>query len=73
MRPQFIKQRISDFEVFEQQVSKMISLLPKDGRTIEIMEWFHRFTLDASTEYLFGESVNSLEDPKLRVLSLVSS
>lgn len=43
----------------------MISLLPTDGSTIEIEEWFHRLTLDVATEYLFGQSVNSLENPKV--------
>jgi hypothetical protein len=42
----------------------MIALLPKDGKTVDLMEWWHRFTLDASTEYLFGESVESLVNPK---------
>lgn len=43
----------------------MIDLLPSDGRTIELMEWWFRFTLDASTDYLFGESVESLINPKV--------
>jgi hypothetical protein len=43
----------------------MISLLPKDGKTVDLLEWWYRFTLDASTEYLFGESVNSLLNPKV--------
>jgi hypothetical protein len=43
----------------------MISLVPKDGRTIDLMEWWYRFTLDASTDYLFGESVESLVNPKV--------
>lgn len=43
----------------------MISLIPKDGSTIEISELLYRFTLDTSTEYLFGQSVNSLENKKV--------
>jgi len=46
----------------------MIELLPTDGRTIDLMEWWFRFTLDASTDYLFGESVESLADPKVCIL-----
>jgi hypothetical protein len=42
-----------------------MDLLPTDGRTVELMEWWFRFTLDASTEYLFGESVKSLVNPKV--------
>jgi cytochrome P450 len=65
LRPQFVKQRVSDLEVFEEHITKMISLLPKDGRTIDLMEWWYRFTMDASTHYLFGESVDSLSNPKV--------
>jgi len=65
LRPQFHKQRISDLHVFEDHISKMISLLPKDGKTVDLMEWWFRFTLDASTDYLFGESVESLVNPKV--------
>jgi hypothetical protein len=43
----------------------MIRLLPGDGRTIDLMPWWFRFTLDASTDYLFGESVESLLNPKV--------
>ena len=62
LRPQFLKHCVLDINIFECHISKMISLLPKDGRVIEIMDWFFRFALDASTDYLFGESVDSLGD-----------
>jgi cytochrome P450 len=65
LRPQFLKQRLSDLQIFEEHISEMISLLPKDGQTINLMEWWYRFTLDSSTHYLFGESVGSLADPKV--------
>ena len=65
LRPQFHKQRISNLHVFEDHISKMISLLPKDGQTLDLMEWWFRFTLDTSTDYLFGESVDSLVNPKV--------
>jgi cytochrome P450 len=65
LRPQFHKQRISDLHVFEEHISKMISLLPKNGQTIDIVDWWYRFTLDASTDYLFGQSVESLVNPKV--------
>ena len=65
LRPQFIKQRLSDIQIFERHIRTMIDFLPKDGRTFDLMEWWFRFTLDASTEYLFGKSVESLLDPKV--------
>jgi cytochrome P450 len=65
LRPQFVKQRVSDLHVFEEHISEMISLLPKDGQTIDLMGFWYRFTLDASTHYLFGESVGSLSNSKV--------
>jgi len=43
----------------------MISLLPTNGATIEMLDWWMRFSLDSSTEYLFGQSVGSLVNPKV--------
>ena len=43
----------------------MITLLPKNGATIEMLDWWLRFALDSSTGYLFGESVESLINPKV--------
>jgi len=40
-----------------------MSLVPPNGETIDVMGLLFRFTLDTSTEYLFGESVNSLDNP----------
>lgn len=34
--------------------------IPADGSSFDIQELFFRLTLDSSTEFLFGESVNSL-------------
>jgi Cytochrome P450 len=75
LRPQFHRQRVSDLHVFEDHISKMMDLLPTDGKTIDLMEWWFRFTLDASTDYLFGESVESLVNPKVfipRPLGLIT-
>jgi cytochrome P450 len=65
LRPQFHKQRLTDLVTFERNISRMISLLPRDGRTIDISDYWHRFTMDASTEHLFGENIGSLENPKV--------
>jgi len=66
LRPQFLKQRLSDLQIFENHVNEMITLLPTDGSTIDIMDWFYRFTLDAASDYLFGESVDSIKNPKVK-------
>ena len=37
-----------------------MSNIPSDGKAFDIQELFFRLTLDSATEFLFGESVNSL-------------
>ena len=60
LRPQFSRDRISDLELFEHHFQNMIKLIPSDGSTVDIQELFFRLTIDAATEFLFGESTNNL-------------
>lgn len=64
LRPQFIKDRVSDLHKFESQVQVLLPLLrgTRDGDTIKIDDLFYRFSLDAATDFLFGASVNSLQN-----------
>lgn len=63
MRPQFIKSRVSDLEIFEKHSAKLISLLGGKGQEVEVSELFYRFTLDTAMEYLLGHTVHSLDEP----------
>lgn len=63
IRPQFIKDRLSDLEIFEKHCEIMLPLLagqPGSGKTVDALDIFFRFTLDASTDFLLGHSVDSL-------------
>lgn len=51
---------MADLDTFEAHVSHLISVIPKDGSTVDLQALFFRLTLDSATEFLFGESVNSL-------------
>jgi cytochrome P450 len=63
IRPMFVRERVGDLDLFEAHVQKMISLVgPGDGRMVRIDELLFRFSLDAATDYLLGNSVGSLED-----------
>ncbi|RDL34659.1 uncharacterized protein BP5553_07787 [Venustampulla echinocandica] len=72
IRPQFIKDRVSDLAVFEEHVQKLISEMVKAGRTLDgrqgqpfdVSDLFFRYTLDAATHFLLGNSVNSLDNPE---------
>lgn len=58
---------MSDLHTFESHVSKLIPLLEgsQPGSTVKADDLFFRYTLDAATDFLLGDSVNSLEDPKV--------
>ncbi|KAH8814950.1 cytochrome P450 [Xylogone sp. PMI_703] len=68
IRPQFIKDRVSDLEVFERHVTALIDALDRSGVSqggeVDISDFFFRYTLDAATDFLLGSSVDSLSHPQ---------
>ena len=63
IRPQFLKSRVRDLEVFERHVQRLLGKLGGRGEAVEVKELFFCFTLDTATDYLLGKSVDSLDDP----------
>ncbi|KAJ6157474.1 n-alkane-inducible cytochrome P450 [Penicillium chermesinum] len=63
LRPNFARNQIADIEIYERHVAALIKQIPRDGSTVDLQELFFRMTIDSATEFLFGESVNSLENP----------
>jgi cytochrome P450 len=61
IRPMFIKERVRDLDLFERYADKLISKLPSAGQTVDIMDLFYRMTLDVTTDFLLGATVNSLD------------
>ncbi len=79
IRPQFIKDRVSDLEVFERHVQILMKAVANGGvdgaegvatdgigkgREVDVSDLFFRYTLDAATDFLLGTSVRSLEVPR---------
>jgi cytochrome P450 len=70
IRPQFIKDRVSDLEVFEEHVQILMNQIDTAGKKwdgsqggeIDVSDLFFRYTLDAATHFLLGRSVGSLEN-----------
>ncbi|KAK9234456.1 cytochrome P450 [Lipomyces kononenkoae] len=61
LRPQFRRQQVSDVAMLEPHVRNLMSCLaPGRTESCDIQELFYRMTLDSATEFLFGESVQSL-------------
>ncbi|OLL22780.1 Cytochrome P450 52A13, partial [Neolecta irregularis DAH-3] len=61
----FSKERISDLHCFESHIQKMIKHIPADGTSCDLQNLFFRFTLDSATDFLLGESINSLDNPNV--------
>lgn len=60
LRPMFAKDRITDLDLFEAHFQKLLKLIPEDGSTFDLSALFHRYAFDVSSEFLFGESLDSL-------------
>lgn len=61
VRPAFTRSEIADLGRFDRHVQRLIAQIPVDGETtVDLMPLFYRLTLDQATEFLLGESVESL-------------
>ena len=79
IRPQFIKDRVSDLHTFESHMkilfraianggalngeNQYVDMAAANGRPVDISDLFFRFTLDAATDFLLGYDVKSLSTP----------
>ena len=63
IKPTFARTRIADLHLsaYALHVQRFLDLIPKDSSTIDLQPLFGRLALDSSTEFLFGESVGSLQ------------
>ncbi|KAF2425269.1 cytochrome P450 [Tothia fuscella] len=64
IRPNFARDQVADLEAFERHIQDLWKLIPRDGSTVDLQELFFRFTIDSATEFLFGESTDTLKETK---------
>lgn len=60
LRPNFAREQVADIAVFEKHMQKFFGLIPPNGETVNLQDLFFKLTMDSATEFLFGESCNSL-------------
>ncbi|KAF2640271.1 cytochrome P450 52A11 [Massarina eburnea CBS 473.64] len=58
IRPQFVKDRLSDLYIFEEHVQVLMKNL-SGAPEVNMLDMFFKYTLDAATHFLLGTSVNS--------------
>lgn len=63
IRPQFARDNVADLGLFQRHLEALLRRLPvlQDGWTakVDLSPLFFNFTLDTSTEFLFGQSVHA--------------
>ncbi|KAI1419969.1 cytochrome P450 alkane hydroxylase [Xylaria sp. FL1777] len=64
LRPQLFHRQYEDLQVFQQPVEDLLRVLPKAGGVVDLQPLFFRLTLDVTTAFLFGKSINSLLTPE---------
>ena len=66
LRPQFARDQIAHVQALEPHIQILAKhIRASKGKSFDIQELFFRFTVDTSTEFLFGESVHSLYDSSI--------
>ncbi|KFX91306.1 hypothetical protein V490_05974 [Pseudogymnoascus sp. VKM F-3557] len=63
VRPSFARASVADLATSERHIQHLMAKIPRDGSTVDLQPLFYQITLDTSTEFLFGESVDVLRSP----------
>lgn len=60
LQPQFGKQQYNDLEIFQIHIDNLLDRISEKKDRLDLQSLFFQLTLDTTTEYLFGRSINSL-------------
>lgn len=60
LRPNFARTQVGDLDTYDEHISHFINAVPTDGSIVDLQDLFFRLTIDSATEFLFGESTNTL-------------
>ncbi|KAH7316614.1 cytochrome P450 [Stachybotrys elegans] len=73
IRPSFVRNQIADFECIEKHMCNFLARLPSDGSKIDLQDLLYDFTMDTSTDFMFGYSTNTLVKPSPEALEFIES
>jgi cytochrome P450 len=63
LRPSFNKSQVADLSIIESHLQELLrQISSSEARTIDLQPLFFRFTMDSSTEFLFGTSSHTLTE-----------
>ncbi|OAG02412.1 cytochrome P450 [Paraphaeosphaeria sporulosa] len=63
IRSSFDVVHTANIDRLDHHVQRLMELIPRDGSTVDLMPLFKRLILDTSSEFIFGQSLNALDDP----------
>lgn len=66
LRPQFSREQVAQIDSIREHFSHMEAILDR-GDFVDIQNLFHQLTMDTATEFLLGESVDSLIDSQREI------
>ncbi|CUM68613.1 uncharacterized protein PRCAT00006340001 [Priceomyces carsonii] len=66
LRPQFAREQVAHVQTLEPHIKRLCKhILKHKGAEFDIQELFFKLTVDSATEFLFGQSVESLKDESI--------
>ncbi|KAK7921536.1 hypothetical protein PG985_009558 [Apiospora marii] len=66
IRPSFTRAQVAaNLDCVETHVQRLIQRLPEDGQTVDLQPLFFNFTIDNSTEFLLGRSIDCQTNPDM--------
>lgn len=66
LRPQFSREQVAHVKSLEPHIRLLEKHFKKtEGKPFDIQDFFFKFTMDTATEFLFGESVDTLKDTSI--------
>ncbi|KAJ5933625.1 hypothetical protein N7454_005954 [Penicillium verhagenii] len=60
LQPQFARQQYRGLEIFQPHIDNILARLSENSENVDLQSLFFRLTLDTTTAFLFGKSVDSL-------------
>jgi cytochrome P450 len=69
LRPQFTREQVTQLDSLNVHVNQLLKIFKQKSREgfFDAQTLFHNLTLDTATEFLFGESVNSLDNEQRQI------
>ncbi|KAL7930468.1 cytochrome P450 [Trichoderma chlorosporum] len=73
IRPSFVRNQIADLECTDRHVENFLAKLPRDGSKFDIDKLLYYFTMDVSTDFMFGYSTSILTSPTKESLEFMTA